>query len=307
MTVNHHVSTFAGRPVQPPPPDGEEPADPGAVAWRIDTDYDGGPQLFDERLTALLDSAWAGRVRALVIGEWGESYDTAAPIERLVAEASTLTSLTALFLGDITYDEAEISWISQDDVTPLLEAYPRLEVLTVRGAGVGLRPVRHTALRELTFQSGGLPAEIARSLGQSELPALTHLELWLGTENYGGNTRGPDLTALLSGAGLPSLKYLGLRDAEIADEVAAELAGAPIVAQLESLDLSMGILSDAGATALLAGQPLTHLKVLDLHHHYISPPVMQRLRAELGAAGVEVDLDDAGDEDDDDRYVEVAE
>ncbi|GAA4600549.1 hypothetical protein GCM10023195_00170 [Actinoallomurus liliacearum] len=39
------------------------------------------------------------------------------------------------------------------------------------------------------------------------------------------------------------------------------MASAPVVARLEVLDLSMGTLSDDGATALLSGQPLTHLKM----------------------------------------------
>ena len=42
------------------------------------------------------------------------------------------------------------------------------------------------------------------------------------------------------------------------------------MARLKTLDLSMGVLSDVGAEALLAGQPLTHLRRLDLHHHFLS-------------------------------------
>jgi hypothetical protein len=54
-----------------------------------------------------------------------------------------------------------------------------------------------------------------------------------------------------------------------------------VVPQLRSLDLSFGTLSDAGAGALLAGQPLTHLEMLDLHHHFVSEPVQSQLRAAL--------------------------
>ena len=88
--------------------------------------------------------------------------------------------------------------------------------------------------------------------------------------------------------------------------MAAALAGAPVVARLHTLDLSLGILSDAGATALLSGQPLTHLRRLDLHHHYVSPELAARLVEEL--PGVEVDLSDAKEADrDGDRYVDVSE
>jgi hypothetical protein len=59
------------------------------------------------------------------------------------------------------------------------------------------------------------------------------------------------------------------------------------------LDLSLGALSDVGAAALLAGQPLTHLRKIDLHHHFLTEAMAQRVRDELEPAGVEVDLAEA--------------
>ena len=120
-------------------------------------------------------------------------------------------------------------------------------MLRVRGAdGLAVTPVRHEALREFAFESGGLPAAVVGSVGECDLPALRHLELWLGTDGYGGDATVDDLAPILTGARLPALTHLGLRDSEIADEVAAALAGAPVVARLESLDLSLGALSDVG-------------------------------------------------------------
>lgn len=76
----------------------------------------------------------------------------------------------------------------------------------------------------------------------------------------------------------------------------------------------MGVLTDEGAAALLGGQPLTHLKRLDLHHNYLSEPMRQRLRDTLESAGVALDVDAGNaypDEDEDDgrvwRYVAVGE
>jgi len=103
----------------------------------------------------------------------------------------------------------------------------------------------------------------------------------------------PDLAPILAGANLPALTYLGLRDSEIADQVAAAVASAPVVARLHILDLSLGTLSDVGAAALLTGQPLTHLRKLDLHHHFLTEEMAERVRAELESAGVEVDLSEA--------------
>jgi hypothetical protein len=308
MTINSHISTFAGLPVLSYPPD-TAPADPGAVAWRIeDDDYEGG-EIFLSRLSDFAAEPWADRVRALVIGQWGSAYDSPPPLDYLIATLPTLTALTALFIGEMTYEECEISWIEQGDITPLLEALPRLETFTIRGGNqLQLRPIRHESLRRLTFEAGGLPADVVRAVGECDLPALEHLELWLGTANYGGDATADDLAMILTGTRLPALTSLGLRDAEIADAVAAAVASAPIVARLDALDLSLGMLSDEGAAALLAGQPLTHLRTLDLHHHFITPPVSARLTSELGEAGVDLDLSDAEDADDPDRrYVAVAE
>lgn len=309
MTIGSHIDTFAGRPVRAFPSDEEFTGDPALVAWRIeDPDYEGG-DAFAERLALLTGQEWAGRVTALVLGNWGSAYDSAPPMELILSAVSKLSSLDALFLGEMTFDECEISWIHQSDITPLLEACPQLATLVVRGSeDLSLKSVRHESLRSLTFQSGGLPADVIRSVADCEFPQLRHLELWVGTDNYGGDSTVEDFAPILAGARLPALTSLGLRNAEIADMIAAAIASAPVIARLEELDLSMGMLTDVGATALLTGQPLTHLRKLDLHHHFISEPVMQRLSEELTAAGVEVDLSDAGDpEDEDDRYIEVSE
>jgi hypothetical protein len=41
------------------------------------------------------------------------------------------------------------------------------------------------------------------------------------------------------------------------------------------------VLTDDGAEALLSGQPLTHLVELDLSHHYLTEPMVERVRAAL--------------------------
>ena len=309
MSIYEHCETFAGRPVVEYQSDDKAPPevdDPSTVAFRINGEYETDADEFRELLDILLDSAGAGRVQALIIGEWGEAFERSAPVDLLVEYADRLVNLRALFVGEMTGEQCEISWIKQTDVTPLLSAYPRLETLRVRGAdGLEFRPGSYGALKELAFESGGLPAAVVRAVGECDLPALEHLELWLGVNEYGGDATVDDLAAILGGTRLPRLRHLGLRDAEIADQVAAAGAAAPVVARLAELDLSMGILSDVGAEALLAGQPLTHLRRLNLAHHYLSPAMAERLVAEL--PGVDVDVSDEQEDDDGERYVAVAE
>lgn len=287
-----------------------------AVAWRLSIDPydDGSEEEFEELWDRFLETVDPAGVRALVIGRWGEAYDNDSEfiVRRLVAARERLTGLRAVFIGDLEQEEEEISWIEQSDVTPVLDAYPLLEEFGIRG-GTGLRfpAVRHQRLRTLRFEAGGLPGEVVRGVAASELPALELLDIWLGVSEYGGDATVADLAPLLAGGGFPALRRLGLRNSEIQDEIAAAVAGAPVVAQLASLDLSMGVLTDEGVIALLDGQPLTHLTRLDLRHNYVTESVAERVRAALEPSGVEVDLSEPGDTWEHDgvvhRYTAVAE
>ncbi|AGZ39012.1 STM4015 family protein [Actinoplanes friuliensis] len=311
MTINSHVTTFAGLPVVAFDPEGELPDDPAAVAWRVETeDFEAPPEEFAGLIEALITRVPEGQIRALVLGEWGSTYEVGPPIELLISLAPRLSGLRAIFVGDLTYEQCEISWIHQGEITPLLTAYPELEVLRIRGAeGLVFEAAQHASLRELGFESGGLPAQVVRAVGASDLPALQSLDLWLGTSNYGADSTVDDLAPILSGERLPSLRSLALCNAEIADAVAAAVATAPVIARLDVLDLSKGELTDEGLDALLAGQPLTHLSRLDLHHHYLSAEGQERLTAAL--PGVEIDLSEPRESDESDgrvfRYVSVGE
>ncbi|MFD3731939.1 STM4015 family protein [Streptomyces sp. NPDC058632] len=319
MTIGGNLEKLYGLPAFSfPGPSGTTTGlpEPDAVAWRIATGSYDAEEAWEAAFARFCAHVDTTRVRALIVGAWEDAYDSAPSgiIQALLAARDRLPALRSVFLGDITFEECEISWINQTDVTPLLAGFPALEEFGVRGGqGLGFPALRHEALRSLTMETGGLPVEVVRGVGASELPALEHLDLWLGTSWYGADSEAADLEPILSGDRFPRLRHLALRNSEIQDEVAAAVASAPVVARLEVLDLSMGTLSDDGAVALLGGQPLTHLKKLDLHHNYLSEPLRQRLSETFAAAGVEVDLDpdDAEADEDDDgtvhRYVSVGE
>ncbi|MFH9863244.1 STM4015 family protein [Streptomyces sp. NPDC017202] len=319
MTIGDHLDALYRLPAYTfPGPDAptDDLPEAEASAWRVTSDVYDADEEWTQAFARFCAAVDTTRVRALIVGAWQEAYDSepTAVVEALVAARERFPALRALFVGDMVMEECEISWINQTDLTPLLAAYPELEEFGVRG-GSGLRfpALRHDALRRLTIESGGLPAEVVRGIGASDLPALEHLDLWLGTPDYGGDSEAADLEPILSGARLPRLRHLALRNSEMQDAVAAAVASAPVVARLEVLDLSMGVLTDEGGAALLAGQPLTHLKKLDLHHHYLSEALTDRIRRTVETEGVEVDLDrDDADEDQDDdgtvwRYVAVGE
>src|SRR5262249_31160352 len=129
--------------------------------------------------------------------------------------------------------------------------------------------------------------------------------LWLGTRNYGATTTVRDLTPLLTGNLFPKLRYLGLRDSEIADEIALALAQGQILERIRVLDLSLGTLTDIGAAALVASPAVKRLEKLDIHHHYCSKDMVERLKG----LGIVIDARDAQSphDNDDSRYVAVGE
>ncbi|MFD3495186.1 STM4015 family protein [Streptomyces sp. NPDC058690] len=275
---------------------GEAPAQAAdAAAWRISVDpYDDESEMtWEEAFQAFLGTVDPGGVRALIIGQWGEATDETSsyPIGLVIAAADRLTSLEAIFVGDMTREENEISWIEQCDVTALLTAFPALLELGVRGGtGLTFSPSKHDRLRSLTIETGGLPVGVIHGILDSELPALERLDLWLGVSEYGGDADVMDLAPLLSGSRFPRLHHLGLRNSELQNEIARAVASAPVVAQLRTLDLSNGTLGDEGAAALLEGQPLMHLERLDLHHHFLTEPMERRIKEALEPHGVQVDL-----------------
>ncbi|NRQ35673.1 STM4015 family protein [Nonomuraea sp. NN258] len=276
-----------------------------AAAWRLAGSWEQGE--FDGlhlSLKWLSERVDTTRVRALVIGlcldELGSQGWTVAGY--LAERAAMFPELRSLFIGAITDHEFQISFIEHGDVTPVLTAFPKLERLDVRGGTFELDPVRHDSLKTLRLESGGLPPEVVRAVAASDLPALEHLDLWLGTPEYGGETTAADLEPILTGARLPALRHLGLENSDIQDEIAAAVATAPVVARLESLSLALGALGDPGAEALLTGQPLTHLRELDLQHHFLSPEMVARLTRAL--PGVRLDLSRRAQAE---RYIAVAE
>ncbi len=274
-----------------------------ALDWDAEVDF---PTLFSR----FVANPAAAQTSAIIIGQFhgdDPSAGSGEVVQLLVSARNKLPNLRGIFLGDMISEENEISWIVQSDISPLLTAYPNLEHLRVRGASelsLGGR-LAHQRLKSLTIESGGLPPQIIHEIADSQLPALEHLELWLGTPNYGGDATIEDIQPFLKGGLFPKLKYLGLRDSEFADQIAEALKSAPIVTQLESLDLSLGTLSDEGGSALLENSGLQRLKQLDLHYHYLS----EKMMASLKRAFPKVNLDEAqgSKTDPDERYVSVSE
>ena len=259
----------------------------------------------------------AGKLKALVISGWstdaagGSADDDYVRQLRkaIVGAAGKLTGLAALFINDTFGDEYEVSWQYFTDLSPILDAYPGLEHLRVRGDATGKKmgTLKSASLRSLQLEGLSLNRKLVQQVARAELPALEYLELWLGPEEYAGKKSMADLAPILSGELFPKLRYLGLRDSDVADEVAKAVAKAPILGQLETLDLSLGTIGDAGVEALLASPALAKLQTLDIRRHYVSKAVLKQLKA-LPIKVLESRSEQDVDEDEPERrYVTVAE
>lgn len=253
-------------------------------------------------LAALLTLPGAGRLRGLVVGD--HANRSAAVVAALAAAAPSLPDLHVLFFGDITQEESEISWVESADLSPLLAAFPGLTHLGVRGtAGLSFGRLALPRLEWLAVQGNATPGEVVREVARADLPALRHLELYLGEEGWGGDSTPEDLSPLFGGEAFPALRSLGLRNAEQADELAGLLASSPLLGRLETIDFSLGTLSDEGANALAGSPDLREGTRLVVHHHFLSGGAIER----LVARGVDVDHDDGYGDERDWRFVAITE
>lgn len=302
MTVNRYAEEFHGRRVvEFRTGEKVKPADD--VVYRLMQEYE-GEQSQRELLEEFLKQVNPQQLEALILGPWADAATGTPPTEYLeTLIALRLPKLRALFVGDMTFEDSEISWINQTDYSDLIAEYPQLEALSIRGGtALALPATEYPSLRELVIQTGGLPSSVVESIASSQMPALKTLVLWLGSDGYGFDGDLATYQRLLDKIRPQRLSHLGLCNSEISDELAGYLAKQPWIGGLHTLDLSMGTIGDVGAKALLASPYVKSLKVLDLSHHYISPAVVKQLEA----LPIEVVLDDPQDGDDD-RYCQVGE
>lgn len=256
-----------------------------------------------ERFAARTD---LGNLTSIIIGDWGQAYENSSEdtVAALVKHSASFPALRKLVIGEMSYEECEISWITQSDLSPLLPAFPELHSLTIQGANeLSLSNLKHDKLEELIIISGGLSAGVLKQIAAAELPNLRRLELYLGVANYGFDGSLKDILPLIEPGKFPKLTDLGLKNSEIEDEIALALADAPILDQLETLDLSCGTLGDVGAAALLASSRVKGLKAINLSHHFMSESMMERWKQ----SGLPADLSERQDDNEEWRYTTIAE
>ncbi len=250
---------------------------------------------------------------SITIGYWEEAWEESpkSVINYMIENKSKFPNLKKIYLGDMTYEECEVSWIIHTDVAPLLNEFD-LEVLTIKGAnGLRLSDVKNDTLKKLTIISGGIGRDLLQDILKAEFPDLEHLELYIGVGDYGFDGDISSLEPFMKRDNFPNLKYLGLKNSEIQDEICEKILYSDIINDLEVLDLSFGTLSDKSAKLILENtHKLSHLKKLDLTYNYISNGLIEEVTKAFSNLSTQLLIDRHKaeiDEEDDWRYPYITE
>lgn len=225
-----------------------------------------------------------------------------------IEKAGPLPLLESLDMSPDSEHMDQASWRRVGDMRALWKAAPNLKQVAFQGASgsdggtpAKLGPIDAPKLESFIFQSGGLDSAVVKDLAAAKLPALKHLELWFGQENYGNDNTPESLEKLLTGATLPALKSLELKNSEWEVELIRVIAKSALLPRLEVLDLSMGILCrDAAAELVRQAERFRHLKKLVLDDNYFLPE--HRAQVDQALKNVEWGAQKELDGDLDDEY-----
>jgi uncharacterized protein (TIGR02996 family) len=236
-------------------------------------------------LEELLTHPAARFLQELTVGEVGSGFSYAALAEALTLYGSP--SLRRLHLADARH--ADLEWMPLEDLSGLWAELPRLETLVLRGTRMHLGDrLPCNQMKELQLISCSLVQENVASVTQHIWPKLERLHLYLGDPERlplhyaSGQEVGVEhLAALLSGEAVPALRHLGLMNTVLSDEIVAALVDAPVLGQLETLDLSLGTMSGEGAQHMRQHRvAFQHLREI----HVAENSIPQRDFAELQVA-----------------------
>lgn len=237
-----------------------------------------------EELEALLNHSHAKEIEALICrlgyDYWNEENYFGVGLEALCDASTNLPNFKALYIGDCEQHEYRKSKLHVFDIRPILEAFPKLQVLQVRGRfdefTLECHNLQHDHLKTLIIETADLNNQNLAQICNLQLPTLEYFELWLGRQLY-DTTSFDSLTPVLSAQSFPNLSYLGLRSCEFTDLLAETITQSSIIKQLTVLNLSMGSLTDDGAKILLNCPEINQLHTLDVSMNQLSGAMIQKL------------------------------
>ena len=258
-------------------------------------EYENNVNLLDK----ILKDKHLSEYKQITIGCWDyEGGDCSALLQGMIENKEKFAQIEGLFWGDIEQEEQEISWIEQADISPLLDAMPKLKDLKIKGTNnLRLGKTSRPELRSLEIISGGLPTEVVEDILGSDFPNLEKLILYVGVEDYGFEADIEIFRPLFSKERFPKLTYLGIVNSEEQDKIVEMFLESDILPQLETMDVSAGTLKDEGAQLLLDNMDkIAHLKFINMRYNYLSKGMKKKLQ-ELP---MKIDIAESEEADEDD-------
>ena len=241
-------------------------------------EYENNVNLLDK----ILKDKHLSEYKQITIGCWDyEGGDCSALLQGMIENKEKFAQIEGLFWGDIEQEEQEISWIEQADISPLLDAMPKLKDLKIKGTNnLRLGKTSRPELRSLEIISGGLPTEVVEDILGSDFPNLEKLILYVGVEDYGFEADIEIFRPLFSKERFPKLTYLGIVNSEEQDKIVEMFLESDILPQLETMDVSAGTLKDEGAQLLLDNMDkIAHLKFINMRYNYLSKEMKKQLQS----------------------------
>lgn len=161
-------------------------------------------------------------------------------------------------------DTHQLTWVLLGDLSGAWPSLAQLETLYLRGSNLAPGRIVAPNLRAFTLVSSTFTeVDVLRA---ARWPKLETLSVCFGDDSYVERAVSLDEVRALLREVPPTVRHLGLRNLPFTDGLVPHLARAPVLRQLETLDLSLGVLLD-GAEALrehaAAFRHLTRLDVTD--------------------------------------------
>jgi len=194
-------------------------------------------------------------LRSLIVGCVRSGDQDNSTLAATIMRAEPKPPLRELEIAD--FDQSEINTIDISrapigDLTGLGQAYPELETVILKGTGdVALWKLSLPRAKKFALRTSTMTKRTLATILAAAWPALEDLELWFGDveRGYGAECTVGDILPLFAKP-LPLLRALRLMNSPFSDEVVPAIASWVGAARLETLDFSLGTLSDAGANAL---------------------------------------------------------